>query len=285
MNTLIKKLFLPLGGGEELKERIQGALLISKYLNAHLEILRAENTYIRSEKIDFFAPDYLVKEMEKMTDKLEQEVTQKYKEVFEEVCNDLGVAITDDISTETKTTASLLIDKGQRGELVAQYSKLCDMVIAVRPPQNIPTATFKAAVLHSGKPVMMIPRVLTSFDPSKVIILWNASTEASRAIDGAMPFLINAKEVMIVTRKNTEAIKPTVAQLQKYLAIHGIDAKYEIVIPTKTPGEALLKKAIDGKYGLIVAGAYGQNRLMESVFGGFTTYMLEHTTVPLLTAH
>jgi nucleotide-binding universal stress UspA family protein len=282
---LPKKLFLPLGGGEELKERIRGALLISKYLEAHLEVLRAENANARPGVADFFAPDYLVKEMSAITDKLEKGITEKYKEVFKEVCTELGIEITDDVKPEKKPTASLLIDKGKRGELVARYSKLCDMVIAVRPPDNIPTATFQAAVLYSGKPVMMIPRVLTSFDPSRIIILWNASTEASRAIDGAMPFLIRAKEVMIVTRKNTEGIQPTVAELQKYLAIHGINAKYEIVIPTKTPGEALLNKAIDGGYGLIVAGAYGQNRVKESVFGGFTTYMLEHTTIPLLTAH
>lgn len=282
---LPKKLFLPLGGGEELKERIKGALLISKYLEAHLEVLRVENAQTRPGAADFFAPDYLVKEMSQITDKLEKGVTEKYKEVFKEACDELDIDITQEVVNEEKATASLLIDRGHRGELVAQYSKLCDMVIAVRPPENIPTATFQAAVLHSGKPVMMIPRVLSAFDPSRIIILWNASTEASRAIDGAMPFLMRAKEVMIVTRKNTEGIKPTVAQLQKYLSFHGIKAQYEIVIPTKTPGEALLKKAIDGGYGLIVAGAYGQNRIRESVFGGFTTYMLEHTTIPLLTAH
>ncbi len=179
----------------------------------------------------------------------------------------------------------MLIDKGLRSTLVTQYGKLCDMVIAACPPGNIPTATFKAAVLYSGKPVMMIPRVLENFDPSKIIIFWNASTESSRAIDGAMPFLLKAKEVLIVTRQNTEHLKPTIHDLKKYLAIHNIDAKCEIVIPTKTRGEALLKKTTDGGYGLIVAGAYHQGKLKERVFGGLTTYLLEHTKVPVLSAH
>lgn len=280
-----KKLFLPLGGGDQLKERIIGALLIAKYFNAHLEILRSEAAPKHSALADAFAPSNLVHEMEEMNRRLEAETSVKYLNVFKEACEGLDVKITRKVACDGTPSASLIVGEGLRSDLVARHSKLCDMVIAARPPHNVPTATFKAAVLHSGKPVFMIPRIMKTFDPSKIIILWNASTEASRAIDGALPLLKEAKEVMIVTRENTADIHPTVADLQEYLAIHGIKANYEVVTPTKTPGEALLNKAKEGNYGLIVAGTYGQNRVRERVFGGFTTYLLEHATIPVLTAH
>ena len=58
-----------------------------------------------------------------------------------------------------------------------------------------------------------------------------------------------------------------------------------MVVPTKTPGEALLNRAIKGDFGLIVAGTYGQNRVREKLFGGFTTYLLKNSNIPVLTAH
>jgi len=282
---LPKKVFLPLGGGDELKERIKGALFIAKYLGAHLEVLRSETVSKKTISSEGFAPKHLIDKMNDLNQQIEVGTTNRYKNVFKEACDELNVQITEDTVADGNATASLIIDQGLRSTLVAQYGKLCDMVIAACPPGNVPTATFQAAVLYSGKPVIMIPRVLEEFDPSKIIIFWNASTESSRAIDGAMPFLKRAKEVLIVTRQNTEDKKPTIFDIQKYLAIHDIDAKCEIVIPAKVRGEALLKKTIDGGYGLIVAGAYAQGKIKEKMFGGLTTYLLEHTKVPVLSAH
>ena len=282
---LLKKVFLPLGGGDELKERIKGALLISKYTGAHLEILRSETVSAKTMSSEGFAPKHLIDKMNDINKQIELGTTDKYKDVFKSVCAELNVKVTNNVVISDNDTASMIVDQGLRSKLVAQYSKLCDMVVAACPPGNVPTATFQAAVLHSGKPVIMIPRILNDFDPSKIIIFWNASTESSRSVDAAMPFLKEAKEILIVTRQNTEDKTPTINDVQQYLSLHNIDAKCEIVIPTKTRGEALLKKAKDGKYGLIVAGAYAQGKIKEKMFGGLTTYLLKHTKVPVLSAH
>ncbi|MDD3323749.1 MAG: universal stress protein [Sulfurospirillaceae bacterium] len=282
---LPKKFFLPLGGGEELEERIRGALLISKFLEAHLEVLRVESTPQRVISSDVFAPKHLVEQMAKITHDMEMQTSQRYKEVFEKICSQMNVKVTSDVVCDGSASASLLVEQGVRGEVVAQYSKLCDMVIAVCPPENVPTATFEAAVLYSGKPVIMIPRVLKQFNPERIIVFWNASTEASRAIDGALEFLKRAKDVMIVTRDDTKNLRPSVEELKSYLEIHNIKAQCSVVRPTKIVGEALLNKAVEGNYGLIVAGAYGVNRIKEKMFGGLTTYMLKHTQIPVLTAH
>lgn len=282
---LLKKVFLPLGGGDELKERIKGALLIAKYTGAHLEVLRSETTPNKTMPCEGFAPKHLIDQMNTINKQIEVEATDKYKEVFASICNELDVTVTDKTVIEKHPTASLLIKEGLRSTLVSQYSKLCDMVIAACPPNHVPTATFYAAVLHSGKPVIMIPRILNDFDPSRIIIFWNGSTESSRSVDAAMPFLKEAREVLVVTRQNTEDIQPTIYDVKEYLQLHNINARCEIVIPTKTRGEALLKKAADGNYGLIVAGAYAQGKIKEKMFGGLTTYLLEHTKVPVLSAH
>lgn len=282
---LPKKLFLPLGGGDELEERFRGALLVSKYLGAHLEILRSESHSVKTVSSEGFAPKHLIDKMNDINKQICKDATNKYKKIFHKVCDELDIKHTEKIVNENRATASMIVDQGLRSELVAQYGKVCDMVIAASPHGNVPTATFQAAVIHSGKPVMIIPRIMNTFDPSKIIIFWNASTESSRSIDAAMPFLKKAKEVLIVTRQNTEDKKPTIYDLKDYLAIHDINATCEIVIPTKTRGEALLRKTADGGYGLIVAGAYTQGRIKEKMFGGLTTYLLKNTKVPVLSAH
>jgi len=127
---LPKKVFLPLGGGDELKERIKGALFIAKYLGAHLEVLRSETVSKKTISSEGFAPKHLIDKMNDLNQQIEVGTTNRYKNVFKEACDELNVQITEDTVADGNATASLIIDQGLRSTLVAQYGKLCDMVIA-----------------------------------------------------------------------------------------------------------------------------------------------------------
>jgi nucleotide-binding universal stress UspA family protein len=160
------------------------------------------------------------------------------------------------------------------------------MVIAATPPEGSSAETFEASVTCSGKPVFVIPRALTSLKMDKILIGWNNSPEASRAISEAIPLLKKAKKVKIIsseayTTKGLEAIK----DLKAYLAVHGIAVDFELVKTTFIPGEALLNNAIAGEYDLIVAGAYGRKGFKEIMLGGSAAYLLKHTTIPTFVSH
>lgn len=279
-----KKLFFPIGGGDELEERIYGALLIAKKLNIKLDILKSSlkdnNTLYKRYAI----PEKIINELDQIVDMKYKEENEVFLELFNKVAKDLAV----DISIDTNKNNALVrvkVLEGLRSSLVEQESKFCDLVIAAAPPSGLTTATFETAVLKSGKPVLMFPRVLRKFSTNSIIIGWNNSTEASRALTSSIELLKTAKKVHIISSieyvKNLDVLK----NLIDYLKEHDICATYEIIKTTRIPGQALLNAAINGDFDIIIAGAYGHKGLKELMFGGATRYLLENTSIPVFMSH
>ena len=279
-----KKLFFPIGGGDELEERIYGALLIAKKLNIKLDILKSSlkdnNTLYKRYAI----PEKIINELDQIVDMKYKEENEVFLELFNKVAKELEV----DISIDTNKNNALVrvkVLEGLRSSLVEQESKFCDLVIAAAPPSGLTTATFETAVLKSGKPVLMFPRVLRKFSTNSIIIGWNNSTEASRALTSSIELLKTAKKVHIISSieyvKNLDVLK----NLIDYLKEHDICATYEIIKTTRIPGQALLNAAINGDFDIIIAGAYGHKGLKELMFGGATRYLLENTSIPVFMSH
>ncbi len=284
-----KKIFFPIGEGEELEERIRGALIVSKYFNAHLEILSSE----QEMDIDEFIKNKVAVLGNQLKDELLDGLESLRKDhaatrealLFDRVCKELDIEISD-TPIAGKMTAKRVVKYGKRSDLVCQQSKFCDLVIAATPPSGASAATFEASVICSGKPVFVIPRVMTALKVDRILVGWNNSSEASRAITEAIPLLKKAKEVKVVySKKYTNDNLSDINDLGEYLSLHGIEAEFEMIKTTFIPGEALLHSAQSGGYDLIVAGAYGRKGLKEMMLGGSAAYLLEHTTIPALVSH
>ena len=144
-------------------------------------------------------------------------------------------------------------------------------------------------VLAAGRPVLILPSV-GSFPAigKRILVAWNASREATRAVTDAIPMLRLAENVsvMAVNPKGSEHGKVPGADIGLYLARHGVrvdvktDHGAEIDI-----GNELLSRAADLDADLIVMGGYGHSRLKEWVLGGATRTILESMTAPVLMSH
>ncbi len=279
-----KKLFFPIGGGEELRERIHGALIIGKYFNAHLEIFKAQAKPSQIMHIDESLPDTILRELNAIAQHNQEKDLHKHEIIFEEELNKVG-NINSKKAIKDKPSASIITGDGYRSKLIEQESKYCDLVIVSSPHNGRLTATFETTVIKSGKPALMFPREMTSFSTNNILIAWNNSPEASRALTEAIPLMKEAKKVQIITSKEYSPTEKNIKKLQEYLEIHDISTTYEIVKTTKTPGEALLKYAQKGNYDLIIAGAFGQKGLRELMLGGTTKYILENSNIPIFMAH
>lgn len=279
-----KKLFFPIGGGEELEERLYAALLIAKTFNTELEILKCSlKTNISMYKNLAMPIDILNKVDEVVDNKYEDENT-KFTLLFEKIAAEVNINISEKNSKE-KAFAYIKIREGVRSSLIEQESKFCDLVLAASPPAGIATATFETAVLKSGKSVLMFPRIMRKFSLNSIIIGWNNSTEASRAVTSSIELLKKAQRVHIVSSPEYIEDSHIMQNLIDYLAQHNIEASYEIVKTTRVPGQALLNAALDGNFDMIVAGAYGHKGLKELMFGGATRYLLEKSTLPIFMSH
>ncbi|MFC1664517.1 universal stress protein [Pseudomonadota bacterium] len=194
-----------------------------------------------------------------------------------------------DLSTEWRETNGLLLDS------IALNGRYVDLVIVGQTDEDDETdftaGLAHSLVLESGPPVLVIPYIgTTQAIGEKVMVAWNASREAVRAVNDALPILRGAKkvEVYAVNPKINEHEHGEIpsADICLHLSRHGVNAEaHHIVAKDIDVGDMLLSRAADFDIDLIVMGAYGRSRIRELVLGGATRHLLNHATVPVLLAH
>lgn len=278
---------MPLGIGGEVEERLHGALSVAKRLDAHLRILYTSvspQSVIPSE-IAFMSK----KVVEGLHNAFEQHVgveEQRLKGLFVKACESFSIPVVDNVIADGPS-ASWLEERGLRSGLVAQFGKVVDMNILARPSSGRPTASFEAAVLETGRPLLLIPRILKSFSLDRVMVSWNCSAESSRSLMLSLPLLQMAGQVIVVSKGICAERNPGPQAICDYLAAHQVKASAKVLPRGKQvyKGETLLACAREFNADLVVMGAYSKKRVQESVFGGVTQYMLAHADMPLFLSH
>jgi nucleotide-binding universal stress UspA family protein len=144
----------------------------------------------------------------------------------------------------------------------------------------------EAALFNGGRPVIVVPHV-HSRAPSfkRVLICWDGSKPAARAIADAIPLLGRAGKVEVITIAEANKITEDFpgAEIGQHLARHGLKIEVKrIDTAGMDVGNAILSIAADISADFIVMGAYGHTRIREFVLGGVTNTILSSMTVPVL---
>jgi nucleotide-binding universal stress UspA family protein len=150
------------------------------------------------------------------------------------------------------------------------------------------TLAVEAALFDSGRPVLVVPYIQsTGIKLDRIMVCWDGSKTAARAINDALPLLQNAKQIDVVTVEQTERRNEfSGAQIAEHLARHKLKVELRpIVAPDSGAADIILSQAADSGTDLIVMGAYGHSRLREFVLGGATKSILGAMTVPVLMSH
>jgi nucleotide-binding universal stress UspA family protein len=143
--------------------------------------------------------------------------------------------------------------------------------------------------LGVGRPVLVVPRYGT-FETvgERVLIAWNGSREATRAVHDALPLLTRATKVTVLSidpEQDSGSRVPS-ADITLHLTRHDVRAEADSTVALDLAvGDVLLSRAADLGADLIVMGAYGHSRVREMVLGGATRHILQHMTVPVLMSH
>lgn len=168
--------------------------------------------------------------------------------------------------------------------------RLADLVIVSEDdpdrPEPVREALIEAVLFNVGAPLLLLPRAgVASIDFSRIVIAWDGTVTAARAVRAASSFLKLATEVDIVMVDDGKN-QATGERLAAYLARHDVDAQIKFVRSSdKNVSAAIRQAAIDVQAGVIVMGAYGHSRLLEWIFGGATRGMLDGLSLPVLMAH
>ncbi len=186
------------------------------------------------------------------------------------------------------------IDRGTVASLAARFARYADLtLITPQAPgfELMQTWVMNGALFESGRPMLLLPKGSAGFpEPQRVMIAWDASVEASKAVRDAIGLMQKAAEVhavLIDPVPSFEGHGPEPgADLATYLGRHGIEATvHRLPREGKDTGEMLRRTATDLAADLIVMGGFGHSRLRQRIFGGTTTDMLKEATIPVLMAH
>ena len=182
-----------------------------------------------------------------------------------------------------------------RDQLVT-LGRFASVLLIGRPgadADNIAPATVKAAIYDCARPVVIAPPDSAPNADKKpissVVVAWNGSAQAARAVGYALPFLEKARTVTIVVAGEKPDDIGT-SLLLRNLGRRGIAATVETMDPGavsgRARGRALLEYAREKKADLLVMGAYGHGGLTNFLgLGGATAKVISSCPVPLLLAH
>jgi len=178
---------------------------------------------------------------------------------------------------------------------VALHARYADLVVIGQQNEEWPSGVSKdferSLLLAAGRPVLVVPYAFERRPVGRqVLVAWNASREAARAVSGALPLLKRAGHVHVIAfspgKDGAAHGEEPGADVGLYLTRHGVKVTVSRHDSAGVDvGNQLLSRAFDLSVDLVVMGAWGHSRLHELVLGGVTRTLLESMTVPVLLAH
>ncbi|GJD98124.1 universal stress protein [Methylobacterium isbiliense] len=171
---------------------------------------------------------------------------------------------------------------------LAQYARLFAGTVVGRPGGEAGPrmTTLEAALFESGRPLLIAPPTPPASLGETVMLAWNGSTETARTVAFAEGFLRKAARIEVVAVDTGMVPGPSAEQMAAALVREGLSARGRtLTAGRRSAGEIYLDEAEALGCDLLIKGAYTQSRLRQMIFGGPTSHILAHATMPVLMAH
>ncbi|MFO1160865.1 MAG: universal stress protein [Reyranellaceae bacterium] len=177
-------------------------------------------------------------------------------------------------------------------DTLVAMGRCSDILVLGRPgadPENVAPATVEAAIHECARAVMIAPPNPGEGLFNRVIVAWNGSFQAARAVEYALPFLAKASEITILVVGSTPD-DVGAPYLARNLGRHGLKTTIDAIDPGAVSARARGRALLDYTHGkgsdLLVMGAYGRGQVMSFLgMGGATVKVISSCRVPLLLAH
>jgi nucleotide-binding universal stress UspA family protein len=186
-----------------------------------------------------------------------------------------------------------LFGEGGSEELI-RLLRAFDLVVYGQssPDYRMPTGFQPEDIIMAcGRPVLVVPDAGEfAMAGRRVLLAWDGTREAARAVNDAVPLIGQAEAVTVVTVRANEADfehnRPQLERMVRHLERHGIAARPEEAAQGDLRvSDVLLSLAADLGADMIVTGAYHHSQIRETLFGGVSRELLDHMTVPVLMSH
>lgn len=224
--------------------------------------------------------------LEAIGDKNSESATEQAQGVFCDLADQAGFRLVKKPGKSSGMTACWQEKVGSPERLMAIMGPTADLSVVARPQGKGRVARMfvLAALLHSGRPVLVVPQSSGKMPGKRIAIGWNQSIEICRLISNCIPLLQQAEQVTLISSGPEDRLGPKSVQIRQYLASWGVDAVAE-TMPGKDEEREILQAYKDSRSDLLLMGAYSRPRFHQVVFGGMTEFMLWRARIPVLMQH
>ena len=264
------------------------AFLAAQRFNSHvvgLHSLTTEYAVVFGGEMGFS----ISSEVDRTLEREGHERRDQARRLFRDFMNAKGVPLDPVPVGHNGPSASWREEDGRQNAVVGMIGRLFDLIVVEQPEKlaSIAEATLEDALFESGRPVMMVPKRSLPTLGEVVAIAWNGSTETAVTVAMGMPFLKQARKVVVVTvgPQHMPEPGPEGEELARTLERHGMDVSVRTAYGRqKAQGESFLKEAMAAGADLLLKGAYTQSRIRQMIFGGGTRHIIMEAQLPVLMA-
>lgn len=281
----MKTILIPYHGTDECEVVVSAAVAVAKKFGSYIEglFVRALPPIIAGEGVSL-SGDFLVQFEHEGQQKAEQA-----QRAYNEIMQSHGVPLGGLSTAEGGSTAGWMIHDGVEEQFVGEYGRLFDLIVTGRVARYTDfdwRSTSEAALFESGRPVLLVPKVLKAPLGRRIMVSWNGSTETARTLAMSMSLLSLAEQVRVLTVAGAMVPGPDGEAITQHLRRNGVNAEFHHVDRgDQSPGKNILVEADAFGADLLIKGAYTHSRLREMIFGGATSYILTEAMIPVLLAH
>ena len=280
----------PIGAPEIGLSILQTSLYLARAFEAHIDVLHVRPdprglVPYTGEGMD----GSMIEEIMDVTEREGGERETRSREIFDKFAADNGLRVADEPKNGSGVSISWQSIVGREDEVVATRGRIYDIVAVGRPVKDaaLPSPiTLEAALLDTGRPILVAPPVAGDSFGKSIAIAWEGSPEAARAIADAIPLLEKAEKVTVLSAKAAQVSPIDADDLRRRLAWHGVACEIQgFEAAASELGAAFLEQSAKAGADLLIKGAYSQSRLRQLILGGRTRHILAHAEIPVLLSH
>jgi nucleotide-binding universal stress UspA family protein len=217
-------------------------------------------------------------------------------DVLRDLAENASQAFRDRCQAAGLKSFEVVLDESAQCSSVLEHAHCSDLTLVSQAVPGEPgyrreQEMVEEIVLYSPRPTLVVPHGgRFAHVGQRVLVAWDDSREAARAVADALPLLVQAEQVEVVQWNEpgqavSSKTQPRLEAFRRWLMWHGVAANVQVETTAIDIASAIRSRASDGRADLVVMGAYGHARWAERVMGGATRGLLASMSVPLLMSH
>lgn len=285
---MIKTILCPITGIASDRPALDAAAELARRFLAHVDVLHAKpDAADLAPYLGEGMSPMLINQIVESAERRAEEQAASARAMFDGWSREQALPSMSTPGVTAAGSCAWLPASGAQDRWIATHGRLADLTVVGTPGEDAgvaATLAFEAALLDTGKPVLMVPsRPLAP--PGTAVVAWNGSAEAARAVAASLPLLAMASRVHVVTIEEGHR-QADPGALARYLAWHRIGAEARLIAGKGVVATTMIDEEC-ARHGatLLVMGGYTHSRLRELIFGGVTAHVIKSASTPVLIAH